>query len=82
MEVIKPLHLTPLFDRAPDGPSAYSIVQLDNGGTSDITHWVLAGTCVSNIHEPLLLTHCLTHYSVSIASFRSIRTSGILIEDK
>ena len=41
MEVIKPLHLTPLFDRAPDGPSAYSIVQLDNGGTSDITHWVL-----------------------------------------
>ena len=42
----------------------------------------MLSTRVSNIHEPLLLTHCLTHYSVSIASFRSIRTSGILIEDE
>ena len=55
---------------------------ITNGVSTSINHWVQSyDTCASNIHEPLLLTHCLACYSASMGTHRLIRTSGLLIED-
>ena len=65
--------------------SVHSIVYLNNGVTTGKqyrNHSLYTGrpTCVSNIHEPLLLTHCLPSYSASMASCCWwIRASGLLI---